>query len=112
MSLRCPQVSCLEAGEGHRKLASLLSKAVGDSCWSDGGSEWVLQKGGIRDAYCRRSQIVDPKKRSFIVYVNFTVHYSVPGSIPDIEVMKVNKTEEFPAFRELSWKRVNVWSRQ
>lgn len=31
VALRYPQVSCLETGLGHRKLASSLSKAIGDS---------------------------------------------------------------------------------
>lgn len=49
---------------------------------------------------------------SFIIYVNLTLHYFVPGNIPDIGVMTVSKADEFLAFRELSWKHMNVWGRQ
>lgn len=45
---------------------------------------------------------------SFIIYVTFTVHDLVPGTIPDVEVMRVNKAGKFLAFRELNWKHVNV----
>lgn len=40
------------------------------------------------------------------------MHYFGPGSIPDIEVLRVNKTGKFIALRELSWECVNVWGRQ
>lgn len=45
---------------------------------------------------------------SFIVYLNFTVHYFVPGMVPDIGVITMNKIDKSSVFRGLSWECVSV----
>lgn len=101
----CPQVSCWETGQGHGKLASSLSKAAGDSV----SERWQQCSGreGPRVPVAEGLRVLT-SIYSFIIYVIFTVHYLVPGTIPDVEVMRVNKAGKFLAFREPSWKHVNV----
>lgn len=86
VALSCSQVSGLEAGKG--LSAGVMVAQVG------------ALEGRIWDAYCRGSQ--GPGGHSFVTYLNFTVYCTVPGTVPDIGVITMNKIDKVPILRRLS----------